>query len=330
MRNPAVQTDWIPRNEYTTPLKGVMTYRNAGAIKAVGPYGEKYSVGRIEYQQFEDESYQYIITPFWNVIDGVSTKVFGGIPGIKMELRLEHYYRANYTPVFMTERTPSPQREDMWELMESVGLDYYDRLEWLIRTPLRSGNDNLIVERWRDTPLRVGYSHKKDSISINESFLNVDPLVFDDEKKLLEILQYGDTVVTANLQCLSPSSDGLTEILAKLLGIGVGIECAADGMTIQAADIPVLLPVLTAQRELYLKNRKEKQREGIALAKQQGMYKGRKKLAVDEIALRSAYDQVRMGRITVKEAMQELNISSRSTYYRRIRELRYRMEQQDC
>ena len=35
----------------------------------------------------------------------------------------------------------------MWELLESVGLDYYDRLEWLIRTDLRAAIDNLIVER---------------------------------------------------------------------------------------------------------------------------------------------------------------------------------------
>ena len=37
-----------------------------------------------------------------------------------MELRLEHYYRVNYVPVFMTERTPGESREDLWELLESV------------------------------------------------------------------------------------------------------------------------------------------------------------------------------------------------------------------
>lgn len=31
--------------------------------------------------------------------------------------------------------------------MGVVGLDYYDRLEWLIRTDLRAAIDNLIVER---------------------------------------------------------------------------------------------------------------------------------------------------------------------------------------
>ena len=315
MLHTAVRSNWVPMNKYTTPLEGVITSRNAGVIKAVGPYGEKYSVGVIEYQLFEDESYQYIISPFWNVIDGLPNNVFQGIPGIKMELRLERYYRVNYTPVFITERTPSSEREDMWELMESVGLDYYDRLEWLIRTPLRAGNDNLIVERWRDMRLRVGYSRSK------RSFHNVDRAVSDDMNKLMDILQYGDTVVVTNLSSLSSSASGLTDILVKLLGTGVNIEYTEDGRTTTIEDIPVLLPVLTAQRELYTKFRKKKQEDGIIQAKKKGKYKGRRKLDIDELAFRSAYDRVRLGYLTVDDAIKELGIPSRSTYYRRVREI---------
>lgn len=314
MRQAVIRTDWIPRNEYTTPLKGVITSRNAGVIKAVGQHGEKYSIGKIEYQHFEDESFQYIISPFWDVIDGLSGKVFQGIPGIKMELRLVHYYRANYTPVFITERTPSSEREDMWELMESVGLDYFDRLEWLIRTPLRAGNDNLIVQRWRDTPLRVGYG------KANE-FHSVDNVVSGDLGKLLDMLQYGDTVILDSLQSLSSSAAGLNDALVRMLGAGVNIESVEEGRVIRVADISVLLPVVTAQWKLYLSSRKAKQTEGIANAKKQGKYKGRKKLPVDELAFRSVYERVRYGSITVDTAMKELGIPSRSTYYRRAREL---------
>lgn len=315
MRQADVRTDWIPRNEYTKPLKGVMTSCNAGVIKAVSRHGEKYSVGKIEYQHFEDESFQYIISPFWDVIDGLSSKVFQGIPGIKMELRLAHYYRVNYTPVFITERTPSSEREDLWELMESVGLDYYDRLEWLIRTPLRAGNDNLIVERWRDTPLRVGYGKATKAVQ------GVDMAVSGDLGKLLDMLQYGDTVVLDSLKSLSSSAAGLNNAMVRLLGVGVNIESVEEELLIRLEDVSVLLPVVTAQRELNLSSRKVKQAEGIAHAKKQGKYKGRKKLPVDELAFRSVYDRVRHGSITVNAAMKELGIPSRSTYYRRAREL---------
>ena len=135
---------------YTTPILEKPSYRNSGIIKAVTASGEKIQVARIDYESFENEEFQYIISPFWDIIDVLSPKVFQGIPGIDMELRLEHYYRVNYVPVFITERTPGESREDLWELLESVGLDYYDRLEWLIRTNLRAAIDNLIVERARD------------------------------------------------------------------------------------------------------------------------------------------------------------------------------------
>ena len=142
-----VRTDWVARNEYTKPILDTPIYRNSGIIKAVTKENEKIQVGKITYEQFENEEFQYIISPFWAIIDTLSTKIFQGIPGIDMSLRLEYYYRVNYVPVFITERTPGPSREDLWELLESVGLDYYDRLEWLIRTDLRAAIDNLIVER---------------------------------------------------------------------------------------------------------------------------------------------------------------------------------------
>lgn len=119
-----VRTDWVARNEYTTPIKEVPIYRNSGIIKAVTKENEKIQVGRITYEEFENEEFQYIISPFWPIIDTLSTRVFQGIPGIDMDLRLDHYYRVNYVPVFITERTPGSSREDLWELLDSVGLDY--------------------------------------------------------------------------------------------------------------------------------------------------------------------------------------------------------------
>ena len=71
-----------------------------------------------------------------------------------MSLRLERYYRVNMTPYFISERTPSEGREDLWELLDEVGLDYYDRFEWLLRSNMRCGTDNLIVER-AEAPRRI-------------------------------------------------------------------------------------------------------------------------------------------------------------------------------
>ena len=141
----AVNADWRPKNQITTPLAGAPSYVNSGIIKAVMKSGDKISVGQIDYQEFGEENFQYVITPYWEMIDGLPASVFQGFPGIDLELRLKHYYRVNYIPTFIAERTPAENREDLWELLEAVGLTYYDRFEWLLRTSMRAANDNLIV-----------------------------------------------------------------------------------------------------------------------------------------------------------------------------------------
>ena len=134
-------------SEYTTPLTGKPYFESVGIIKAIDEKGSSYSVGEIAYQRFDDQNYQYVFTPYWNEIDSLPTEIFDGIPGLNMELRLEHYYRVNMTPSFIEKRTPSLAREDLWELLEAVGMDYYDRFEWMLRTNKRCGDDNLIVVR---------------------------------------------------------------------------------------------------------------------------------------------------------------------------------------
>ena len=135
------------KNIYPRPLQGKPHYRNSGIIYAVDRSGNKYSVARVDLERFDDQNFQYVFTPDWDTIDSLPTSIFQGIHGLDMSMRLERYYRVNMMPYFISERTPSEKREDLWELLEEVGLDYYDRFEWLLRTNMRCGTDNLIVER---------------------------------------------------------------------------------------------------------------------------------------------------------------------------------------
>ena len=134
-------------SEYITPLTGKPYYRSVGIIKAYDKYNRNYSVGEIILERFDEQNYQYIIKPYWELIEHIPHNVFQGIPGINMELRKTCYYRVNMIPTFITMRTPSESRENVKELMRSVGLDYYDRFEWLLRSESRCGDDNLYVIR---------------------------------------------------------------------------------------------------------------------------------------------------------------------------------------
>ena len=287
-------------NLYTTPLTGRVAYSNAGIIKAVGKYGEKISVGKIEYQHFDDENYQYIISPFWDIIDGLPTNVFFGIPGIKMEKRLPSYYRVNYEPIFITERTPSKNREDLWELLESVGLDYYDRLEWLIRTPMRAANDNQIVERIRENKEVINFNHSK---------------------KNIDILQYGDEIIVDSLQDFGRTTGSLIQTLAKVLFAGADIKVTSENKVFLKAERSVLIPFVIAEYYVAKRERKNLQEKGISVARKEGKYKGREKTAIDNMKFEEALKKFRTKQITIDEALSMSGISSRSTFYRRIKDI---------
>lgn len=294
-----------PFDEYTTPLNDEPVHTNVGVIKAVGKFGEKYSVGKIEYQTFFNKEYQYIIAPYWDVIDGLDSSIFQGIPGIAMELRLEAYYRVNVHPVFITERSPSSNREDLWDLMESVGLDHYDRFEWLMRTPLRCGNDNLIVERYREDMREYEYEP-------GDGFVSK--------------LQYGDRVNIKNQDAISKNPTVYTEKLLKLLGTGARVAFREEGLEIDKVTRSAIMVILRQQYYALKSMQSGKHRQGVDRAKDRGAYRGRKPIYIDEKQLRKVYQLFHSKKITESQAMDRLGIVSRSTFYRKIKKIKNRSD----
>src|SRR5574344_2111045 len=107
-----------------------------------------YKIARIDYTEYENEEYSYSFTPFYNVIDMLPSSIFQGIPGLDLSVRKSVYERKNITPTFISERTPSENRENLYELLEECGMDYLNRLEWLIRTKRNYSGDKFFVKRY--------------------------------------------------------------------------------------------------------------------------------------------------------------------------------------
>ena len=61
-----------------------------------------YKISRIDYIQYENEEYEYIFTPYYNVIDFLPVSLFQGIPGLDLSLRRERYIRKNMVPCFIS------------------------------------------------------------------------------------------------------------------------------------------------------------------------------------------------------------------------------------
>ncbi|EMR0203097.1 recombinase family protein [Pseudomonas putida] len=97
---------------------------------------------------------------------------------------------------------------------------------------------------------------------------------------LLSFVRDGDTVVVHSMDRLARNLDDLRRLVQKLTKRGVRIEFVKESLTFTGEDSPManlLLSVMGAFAEFERALIRERQREGIALAKQRGAYRGRKK-----------------------------------------------------
>ena len=97
---------------------------------------------------------------------------------------------------------------------------------------------------------------------------------------LLSFVREGDTVVVHSMDRLARNLDDLRRLVQKLTQRGVRIEFLKEGLVFTGEDSPManlMLSVMGAFAEFERALIRERQREGIALAKQRGAYRGRKK-----------------------------------------------------
>ena len=96
---------------------------------------------------------------------------------------------------------------------------------------------------------------------------------------LLGFVREGDTVIVHSMDRLARNLDDLRRLVRELTGRGVRVRFVTEALTFTAEDSPMatlLLSVLGAVAEFERALIKERQTEGIALAKARGAYRGRK------------------------------------------------------
>src|SRR5262245_41061394 len=99
-------------------------------------------------------------------------------------------------------------------------------------------------------------------------------------ERLLTFVRDGDTVVVHSMDRLARNLDDLRRLVQQLTRRGIRIEFVKECLTFSGEDSPMahlMLPVMGACAEFERALIRERQREGIALAKQRGAYRGRKK-----------------------------------------------------
>ncbi|WP_197344775.1 recombinase family protein [Ralstonia solanacearum] len=97
----------------------------------------------------------------------------------------------------------------------------------------------------------------------------------------LDYLREGDTLIVHSMDRLARNTEDLLRIVRELTGRGVSVEFMKDRMSFTAdSENPqahLMMTMLAAFAQFERSLIRERQREGIALAKEKGKYKGRKK-----------------------------------------------------
>ena len=102
---------------------------------------------------------------------------------------------------------------------------------------------------------------------------------------------------------------------------GAHIWDETDSRQLSEEECSLLLNLLMVQESMESKQNKQRHQEGVAQAKNSGKYAGRKRIVVDPNLFRQVAEDFRNHKVTEKEAMRRTGISSRSTFYRRLKEL---------
>ena len=139
-----------------------------------------------------------------------------------------------------------------------------------------------------------------------------------DRPQLVTALDYvreGDTLVVHSMDRLARNLEDLRSIVRDLTGRGVQVQFVKEGLTFTGEDSAMnvlLLSLLGSVAEFERSMILERQREGIAIAKAAGKYKGRKAALTDEQA-----DELRARRAageSVAALAREYGISRQSVY----------------
>jgi DNA invertase Pin-like site-specific DNA recombinase len=99
-------------------------------------------------------------------------------------------------------------------------------------------------------------------------------------EELSAFVRHGDTVVVHSMDRLARNLDDLRRIVQGFTKRGIRIEFLKEALSFTGEDSPMatlMLSVMGAFAEFERALIRERQREGITLAKQRGAYRGRKK-----------------------------------------------------
>ena len=138
-------------------------------------------------------------------------------------------------------------------------------------------------------------------------------------KDLLGYVRKGDIVYTESISRIARNTKDLLTIVDTLQQKQVDFVSLKESIDTTTPQGKFMLTVFAAMAELERDNILERQREGIAIAKEQGKYTGRQPIKVDDTLFKDTVTRWKKGEITARKAMEIVNLKP-NTFYRRVKE----------
>lgn len=139
--------------------------------------------------------------------------------------------------------------------------------------------------------------------------------------KLLEMMDFareGDIIYIKDFSRLARSTQDLLDIVKKLDEKGVKLKSLKENLDTNTSTGKLMLTMIAAINEFERSNMLERQREGIAIAKSKGAYKGRKKIEKPANWV-EVHTRWKNRELTANRAMEILELK-RNTFYKLVNE----------
>lgn len=137
-------------------------------------------------------------------------------------------------------------------------------------------------------------------------------------QQMLDFVREGDTVVVESYSRLARSTTDLLTLVSQLEQKGVTFISQKESIDTTTPQGRLMLTIFAGLAQFERECLLERQREGIAIAKAEGKYKGRKPKQLDRLG--EIYEAIQSGELSITKASQLLGVS-RSTLYRKIQQL---------
>ena len=136
-------------------------------------------------------------------------------------------------------------------------------------------------------------------------------------QKMLEFVREGDTIFVSDFSRLSRSTADLLQLTNQLETKGVKLVSNKENLDTRTPTGKLMLTMIGAIAELELTNLRERQLEGIAIAKREGKYKGRPKKKHENFD--EVYEEWKNKGITAVRAAEMLGVCP-GTFYNLVKE----------